>query len=508
MDKRSRSRSAGNCHRVSRACDQQASRTAAFSEVVKDHMDHAPPILLANSSCEEVVRVMREHSADSVLIVNARQRMRGIVTEQDVVRKIRFQEPGATPVDTVMSQPVHVVREQDYLFHAIAFMRRRGLRHMPVVNKKAEVVGYLYLHKALAAASCRLMSQIEELTHEESLEGLHRVKNAQVEVAEALFEEQVSVPEILALNSQINNDIYRRIIDLNLKQMEESGWGYAPVPFCTIVMGSGGRGESFLFPDQDNGFILQDYPDGRHGAIDAFFIELASRLTAHLSEVGIMLCRGHVMATNPLWRKTLSQWRRQIRYWLSNPRPNTLRLTDIFFDFSDVHGDTELADALRDDVRSTVKGQHGFLRHMQQVQNDHGVALRLFGRLSPDNAPGPHRGKLNLKYHGLLPLVEAVRLLALREGVAQLSTLSRISTLHDLGVLNRDEQDYLSGAFLLLTRLVLRQQLRDFRRGHPVSAYVSPKALSRREEGMLKQSLHAIADLKSRVKAEVTGDIF
>lgn len=471
-------------------------------------MDHAPPILLANVPCEEAVRIMCEHGADSVLVVNARQRIRGIVTEQDVVRKMRFQVSGATRVDAVMSRPVHVVRENDFLFHAIASMRRRGLRHMPVVNRKGAVVGYLYLHKALAAASSRLMRQIEELTHEESLEGLQRVKHAQVEVAQALFEERVSAPEIQALLTQINNDIYRRIIDLYLKQMEEGGWGRAPVPFCTIVMGSGGRGESFLFPDQDNGFIIQDYSDNRHGSVDTFFVELASRMTKGLSGVGITLCKGHVMATNPLWRKTLSQWRLQIRYWLSRPRQNTLRLTDIFFDFRDVHGDNELADALREDVTRTVRGQHGFLRQMQRVQNDHNVALSLFGRLSPDNSPGPHKGKLNLKYHGLLPLVEAIRLLALREGLDQNSTLERISALNDLGILNRDEQDYLSGAFFLITRLVLRQQLKDFRRGRPVSAYVSPKALSSREEDMLKQSLNAISDLKARVRTEFTGDIF
>ena len=471
-------------------------------------MDHAPPLLFANVSCQEVVRIMREQSADSVLIVNAGSRIRGIVTEQDVVRKMRFQMPSATRVEAVMSSPVHVVRENDFLFHAIATMRRRGLRHMPVVDRKGEVVGYLYLHKALAAASCRLMEQIDELTHEESLEGLHRVKIAQVEVAEALFEEHVPAPEIQALLTQINNDIYRRIIDLYLKQMEESGWGPTPVPFCTIVMGSGGRGESFLFPDQDNGFIIQDYPDNRHTSIDAFFIELASRMTKALARVGITLCKGHVMATNPLWRKPLSQWRQQIRYWLRHPRQNTLRLTDIFFDFSDVQGEHELADALREDVTKTVKGQYAFLRQLQRIQNDHGVALGLFGRLSPDNAPGANKGKLNLKYHGLLPLVESIRLLALREGVSQTSTLGRINSLHDIGVLNSDEQDYLSGAFFLITRLILRQQLHDFKRGQPVGAYVSPKALSAREEDMLKHGLHAISNLKARIRTEFTGDIF
>ena len=39
------------------------------------------------------------------------------------------------------------------------------------------------------------------------------------------------------------------------------------------------NGESFLFPDQDNGFILDKYPDDRHTSVDAYFIELARRVT-------------------------------------------------------------------------------------------------------------------------------------------------------------------------------------------------------------------------------------
>lgn len=487
---------------------QRAMRTTAFREIVRDHMDPPPPSLPTSTPCIEVVRVMRECAADSVLIVSADHRLKGIITEQDVVREMAYQLNGKISVATVMSKPVHTIRDNDYLYHAIATMRRRDLRHMPVVNRNGEVVGLLHQHKALAAASCRLMQQIDELTHEETLEGLGRVKNAQVEVAEALFEERVPVPEIQALLTQINNDIYRRIVELYLRQMEESGWGPAPLPFCTIVMGSGGRGESFLFPDQDNGFIIQAYPDDQHTSIDTFFIELASRMTQGLNKVGITLCRGYIMATNPLWRKTLPQWKRQVRYWLMRPQQNTLRLTDIFFDFDAVFGERRLADALRAGVTRIVKGQYGFLYEMQRVQSDHGVALGLFGRLAPDQTQGPHKGKLNLKYHGLLPLVEAVRLLALREGIPDTSTLSRISALHRLGVLDHNEQDYLSGAFYFITRLVLRQQLDDFKANRAVSAFVSPKVLSKREEDILKDGLQAIEALKSRVRTEFTGELF
>jgi signal-transduction protein with cAMP-binding, CBS, and nucleotidyltransferase domain len=273
-------------------------------------------------------------------------------------------------------------------------------------------------------------------------------------------------------------------------------------------MGSGGRGESFLFAAQDNGFILEDYPDAQHGAVDPFFIELAERMTRALGEVGITLCRGHVMATNPLWRKTLGQWCGQIHYWLRRSNPLTLRLSDIFFDFRSVFGQHELSDGLRDHLTRNVKGQHAFLQEVRRVQADHGVALGLFGRLTTDKTPGPHQGKLNLKYHGLLPLVESTRLLALREGIPETGTLARIAALHALGVLDANEQDYLSGGFHHLTRLILRQQISDFQAGREVSAYVPPRALSMREKDMLKDSLQAIDALRDRVKTEFTADVF
>ncbi len=471
-------------------------------------MDLPPPILPGQAACTEVVRAMREQRSSSVLIADGEGRLKGIVTEKDVVRHIAYQAAGSTGVERFMSSPVLTIRDDDYLFHAIATMRRRDLRHMPAVDRQGRVVGILHLHVALAQASATLMEQIDRLTHEESVAGLHQVKAAQVEVADTLFAENVPVPEIQGLLTQINNDIYRRILDLFLREMEEEGWGQPPVRFCVIIMGSGGRGESFLFPDQDNGFILEDYPDHRHGAVDTFFIELAERMTRALGQVGITLCRGHVMATNPLWRKTLSQWGEQIHYWLRRPNVLTLRLSDIFFDFQSVFGGHALSDRLRDHVTRSVQGQHAFLQEVRRVQADHGVALGWFGRLTTDKSPGPHQGKLNLKYHGLLPLVESIRLLALREGIPETGTLARIAVLHTQGMLDTNEQDYLSGGFHHLTRLILRQQINDFKAGREVSAYVPPRALSMREKDILKDSLEAIDALRDRVKTEFTADVF
>ena len=72
--------------------------------------------------------------------------------------------------------------------------------------------------------------------------------------------------------------------------MLDEGLGEPPVPFSTVIMGSGGRDENFLYPDQDNGLILQDYEDEQHSVVDPFFVEFSERMTKMLNNVGFPLC--------------------------------------------------------------------------------------------------------------------------------------------------------------------------------------------------------------------------
>ena len=56
-------------------------------------------------------------------------------------------------------------------------------------------------------------------------------------------------------------------------------------------------------------------------------------MTKELDDIGFPLCDGYVMATNPLWRKSRSQWRDQLRYWGRKRSVVAVQLSDIFFDF-------------------------------------------------------------------------------------------------------------------------------------------------------------------------------
>lgn len=483
------------------------SHTAVFTRLVRDHMGPAPVTVPLGTPCEEAVRRMRDAKADSVVVVDADGAPLAIVTEQDVVRRLTFRVAGDTPVDQVMTAPLQLIRDDELLYHAIAQMRRGRLRHMPVVDAHGGVVGGLQLHHALAMAAQQMVSQIDILTHSETVEGMKHTKQAQVEVAKQLCADAVPAPEVQALLSRINNDLYRRIVDLCLRQMVDDGWGEPPVDFDVIVMGSGGRGESFLYPDQDNGFILEDYPDDQHRNIDPWFIELAERMTQALDQVGFDFCRGHVMATNALWRKSISQWRNQIRRWVGKGAGTALRLADIFFDFVPAHGRGALTAELRAFVTEAARRPF-FLREMFKQGEMHDVALGPFNRLLLDKLEGPNKGKLNLKMTGTLPLVGAVRIAALSNGVRVTSTLGRVAELFEQGALSSDEQDYLSGAYRHITNLLFRQQLRDYENGARVGNHVAVEALSKRERDMLIDGFRAIKEYRNRLRTALTGNVF
>jgi signal-transduction protein with cAMP-binding, CBS, and nucleotidyltransferase domain len=96
-------------------------------------MRGAPLSVDINTSCGEAVRLLRQRSVSSLVVTDAGQRICGIVTERDVVRRITYRENKQTPVRLVMSSPVVTIHQDDYLFRAIALMRRMRLRHIPVL---------------------------------------------------------------------------------------------------------------------------------------------------------------------------------------------------------------------------------------------------------------------------------------------------------------------------------------------------------------------------------------
>jgi len=467
-----------------------------------------PPATGRETPCVELAEIMGRADASCVVVTGGDGAPAGIVTERDIVRRAAFRADPETAVGDIMTSPVRTVRADDLLYQAVGAMRRFGLRHLPVVDATGALCGMLSLRDALADAAAPTVTLIDRLTHDATTEGLAAVKAAQVELAADMLAEGQPAHDVQRLISHVNRDIHRRVVARAEAAMAADGLGAAPVPFCVVVMGSGGRDESYLYPDQDNGIVIADYPDDAHGDIDPWFVGLAERMTRELDVIGFPFCKGGVMAVNPVWRKTLGQWREQTAIWARRRSATAVRLADIFFDFQPAAGDASLAAELRRHVTALMRGNAAFLREIHHDQASFGTALGLFGRLRTVEEDGPFRGEVDLKRGGLLPLVNAVRILALRDGVAATPTLARIAVLREVGTLGADEADELAAVFRHISALLLARQVACFSEGRPVGNTVPPSTLGRRDRRLLIDGLRAIGRLRDRVGAELTGNIF
>ena len=483
------------------------SPTLLFTRSVGTAMQAPPPIVSARASCRDAVQALCGTAAPLVAVVDERRGLCGLLSAEDVVQRIAFRVPPETAVATVMTTPVHTLGDGEPLYRAIARMRRFGQRQLPVQGSDGRLVGILRLDDALAEIAPALLASSDRLVQDDSPDGLRATKRSQVELVDALLAEDMPGPDIQWLLTAVNSSLYRRIVEIEVEDMAIAGWGPLPVDFTVIVMGSGGRGENDLGPDQDNGFVLADYEDRRHGGIDPFFIELADRMTRMLDLVGFPLCRGHVMAINPVWRKTTRQWRAQVDGWLRKRNYIALRMCDILFDFQPVFGDPGRSAELRSWIADRLKGNHAFLGDMYRGMADHGVALGPFGRLVPAGEDDGDGDVMDLKYGGTLPLVEAMRLLALREGIAETSTLRRIDALRGASVLSDEEHEELSDAYRHVVEWLLRQQVADLKDERSASNRVPLDRLSRRQRSRLVAALGAIRRFRERLKGEFAPEM-
>jgi len=99
-------------------------------------------------------------------------------------------------------------------------------------------------------------------------------------------------------------------------------------------MGSAGRKEQTLRTDQDNGIIYADCdPDTAK-----YFKVLGDRVVEELVKAGFDWCKGGTMASNPLWRKSLGQWKEAVNVWITRADPEDTRLLSILLDFRPIYG--------------------------------------------------------------------------------------------------------------------------------------------------------------------------
>ncbi len=427
----------------------------------------------------------------------------GIVTEGDVLWAITQDGTLALgrPISDYAQVPLQALPAGAMVYRALGRMDRLGLRHMGAVDDEGKLVGIITPRVLLKQRASEALALGDGITIAPDAKSLAEIRQALPHLTEDLLSEDVPPLDVVAVISEVMRDITARSAALAEAAMAAEGHGRPPARFCVLILGSAGRGESLLAPDQDSALIHDGSADD-----DAWFAEFASRMTATLDEAGIPYCKGGVMASQAAWRGNRETWEDRVAQWVRSATPEHLLNVDIFFDFQPVYGDGTLARSLRLSALSAAGKSIPFLKLMSQHLWNYRPPLGLLGRIrTREFRADPDTPRVDLKLGGLLPIVAGVRAIVLRHGIGTTSTTERLGHLRNGDLMREADADMLSGAHEVIVGTLLRQQIADIAAERAPGNWVGVRPLERRPRRDLRDALRRLEVVPQIVEAALTA---
>ncbi|WP_080846980.1 DUF294 nucleotidyltransferase-like domain-containing protein [Cytobacillus gottheilii] len=293
-------------------------------------------------------------------------------------------------------------------------------------------------------------------------------------------------------NTDMLNKFHDRIIE-NVVMLTIEKIGEPPCNFAFFLTGSGGRFEQGLFSDQDHGIIYKE--DTKEA--NMFFLRLGEEISFGLNEVGYPYCEGNVMSSNPLWCKSLQEWRFQLKDWMEEASWASIRNLQIFYDARSLIGEEQLVEELKTFIHEYGQ-KHSYLvkRVMENVQHFKN-SIGPLGQIIVEEK-GKYHGCIDLKYSAFIPFVNAIRILAVKEGIQVTSTEARmLALLKDKQYASELKDSYFAYKALLQIRVNRMKDVTSYEDAH----YLNVVGLSKIERAELKHILKQAKQLHQYVIA-------
>jgi CBS domain-containing protein len=466
-----------------------------FQTRLGDLVGRAPVVCAPDLSVRAAARQMREAHVGSIVVVDG-ERPLGIVTNTDLRDRVVVEGTDPkTPVEQVMSAPVIGSPADAFVFEGLMTLVRHRMHHL-VVTDGERLVGVLSDQDLVRAQGHNPASLAKQIERAERIDDLLGVRTELGGHLVQLARQGVRGEDLVAVNTAVNDRLAVRVLALAEAAVRAEG-DAVDLPWVWLALGSEGREEMSLKTDQDNAILYAD-PGSPEEAERAarFFERLADRANRDLAAVGFDLCPGEVMARNPKWRLSLTDWKRTFRRWIVEPDERAGMHTTIFFDLRGLYGALPLARSLTDAVRRFLGAEPGFLPFLMRDALDTRVPLSFFRRFVVERS-GAHSGTLDLKHRGLAPVVDLARVLALDAGYFDsTNTLDRLAHVRDALPGIAASADDARDAYRFILDLRLDHQLRAVEAGQAPDNFVPPESLSKVQQTMLKAAFSAIGDLQ------------
>ncbi|MEH6397342.1 DUF294 nucleotidyltransferase-like domain-containing protein [Pseudoalteromonas sp.] len=477
---------------------------ALTTSKVKTLLTREAVVISCNSTIQAVAQIMAEENVSAVLINDPDiedpqdSSFVGIITEHDLCANVIAAGVNVdNPISQVMSTNLISLDHNAYIFEAMLLMLRYNIHHLPILKNK-KPIGLIEVADIIRYESQNSLLFVSSIFQQKSSEDLvllsAQLKNCFVR----MVNEDANSHMVGRAMSEIGRNFKQRLLEL-----AEEMFGPPPVPYCFLALGSMARDEQLMVTDQDNAIILDNsYQVALHGA---YFEKLANFVCDGLAACGYSYCTGDIMASNPEFRKTRSQWEDCFGDWIDNPNPQALLNCSIFFDLTGVYGRVKWAEQLNAFILRKTKKNNRFLACLAHNALNRKPPLGFFKDFVMEK-DGRHNNAINLKRRGTAPLADLIRVHALAIGSQSQNSFQRLDDIIEAGILPKSKGEDLQHAMELISLVRLRHQSSDIESGIDPDNNIEPESMSDFERRNLKDAFLVLSNAQNFLKYRYTSN--
>jgi CBS domain-containing protein len=454
---------------------------------------HPPVVCASDTPVRDLARRMAA-AEQSAALVKLPDGEIGIVTDRDLrERVLAAGTPPDAPISAVMTAPAFHVGPDRPGTEVMLEMLDRGIRHVPVVSAFGEPLGVLVAVDLLATHTNTAFTLRREIdgarTQDELEDAAEQMRSAVV----ALWDAKMPPTQITHIISIVVDALTRRFFEMAVEDL-----GKPPAAYAWVAVGSLGRRE--MAPGSDVDSALTWSTGGDPEATEHYGLELGRRVVAGLARCGFAADTHGATAGQPFFVRSVDAWRAALRHAIEEPTKDSgLFMLSLALDSRTV-AQVGPASGLPDELRR--------LDHKRPLRQ---LMLRLALTHRPPTGflrgfvveeGGAHRGQLDIKHGGLLPVTDMARYAALAAGARVHSTPERLRVASIAGVLKTADSRMLNEAFDLFWRLRLAHQVEQLRAGDEPDDFLDPEGLDPLNRRYLRDAFHAIRAMQKRFEAE------
>ena len=476
-----------------------------FTKQIKEMISSKDYCLGHDQGLRQAAEKIVQEDLEALIVLNDQKGIVGILDRKDIIEAFLHEgRESEASLEMFAKKDFQTIDSGSCFFDALHEMVK-GKTSFLVVQKEGQVQGLLTGLDLLRFRGREALSLIRNIENATGYDQLNHLRQEVEKVIRALMADGALASQVCRIVSELNEKIVRKVL-----QFAEEACGPGPCPYSWLGLGSEGRKEQSLFTDQDNAIVFSDGVSNRE---TAYFQDFAQRVVDGLNQCGIPLCKGEVMATNPKFFGSLSDWKDKTAKWIKSSRLDEKDLLDtyIFLDFRFIHGRPQLEQELRNHLNSLIKQNPSFLSLIAEGVLDMGIPLGFFKNFIVEKS-GAHKNTLDIKLSGLVPLISSIKILAFSLGLAETNTLERIERLGRERILTLDQVEILTQAFETFLTLKIRNDLLSQEQRQALGNHINPTQLSTRFKQLLKEAFWAVSEMqkivRTRLKAREAGISF